>query len=200
MSQTKEAILLLDREAWLQERGEEIRRRLTYILLLGKLDWKNLKGEVVDLGTGSGAGLVALKALGATQVVGVENGSRLKKSLDKTHQISVNPFEAFSSVDVLQPQIFEMSNEEFLGTAKENGREISLVTCFWIGYEPPIRQIEAVLKPGGQVVITAAEDCYSVLEEIPKKTGLETKIVRVPGNIVDQPTNDDLVFIGTKRN
>ena len=44
--------------------------------------------SVIDLGTGSGAGVVALESLGATQVVGVENGSRLKKSLDNDDSFS----------------------------------------------------------------------------------------------------------------
>jgi len=201
MPQTKEAILPLDREAWLlEERGEEIRKRLTYILLRGGLDRKNLKGRVIDLGTGSGAGLVALEALGVTQVVGVEDGSRLRKSLDKIHNILINPFEAFSPADILRQQgkIVEMSNEQYLKIIKEKGWKASLITCFWIGYEPPMRQIEEVLIPGGQVIITAAEDCHSVLERIPGKTNLETEIIRIPGEVADGPVNDDLILVGTK--
>jgi len=151
------------------------------------------------LGTGSGAGLVALRALGATQVIGVEDGRRLKKSLDKIHNILINPFEAFSPADALQPQIFEMSNERFLEIVKERNSKISLITCFWIGYEPPIKQIEEVLAPGGQVIITAAEDCYSCLKEIPK-TNLETQLIEIPETWGDLPVNDRFVLVGTKRN
>ncbi len=201
MSQTKEAILPLDCEAWLQERGEEIRRRLTYILLKGELDWKNLKGRVIDLGTGSGAGMVALESLGATQVVGVEDGRGLKAVIEEiASPYPLNPHEVFPPAETLKQQgkIIDMSNEQYLEIVRKEGWEVSLITCFWIGYEPPIKQIEEVLRPGGQVVITAAEGCYSLLEEIRKKTNLDTETIRIPGNIADQPVNDDLVLIGTK--
>jgi len=183
-----------------RDRFWEIRNRFTWLLLKGELDWKNLEGRVIDLGTGSGAGLVALEALGATQAIGVEDGSRLRKSLGKISQIPVNPFEAFPPADALRPQIFEMSNERYLEIVKKEGWEISLITCFWIGYEPPARQIEEVLIPSGQVIITATEGYYSYLKEIHRKTNLETQIIEIPEYLVDLPVNDKFILIGTKRN
>ena len=73
-----------------------------------------------------------------------------------------------------------------------------MITCFWISYQPPIKQIEEVLIPGGQVITTAAEDCYSILKEIPRKTKLETEIIEILGNVADLPCNDNFVLIGTK--
>lgn len=202
MLQRKEISLPSNPEAWLQERGEEIRKRLTWLILIGELDWKNLKGRVIDLGTGSGAGLVALRALGATQAVGVEDGRELRRAMGQIHKIDVNPFEAFApSEEILQQEkIFNISNEQFLEIVKAERWGISLITCLWISYQPPIRQIEEVLIPGGQVVITAAEDCYSILKKIPRKTKLETEIIEIPGYVADMPRNDNLVLIGTKRN
>lgn len=201
MLQQKETILPLDREAWLEERGEEIRKRLTWLILIGELDWKDFKGRVIDLGTGSGAGVVALEALRATQVVGVEDGRGLRAVIEEiANPYPINPHEAFPPVETLRQQgkIIDMSNEEYLKLVKKQGWEISLITCFWIDREPPMKQIEEVLIPGGKVVITADEKSYSVLNEIAEKTSLETEVIRIPGEVVDRPVNDDLVLIGEK--
>ena len=186
--------------SWQQRRAKEIQTRLSWLIHERKISQKNLKGRVIDLGTGSGAGLVALRALGATQAVGVEDGRELRRAMGQINKIDVNPFEAFSPSEAIcqQEKIFNISNEQFLKIIKEESWGISLITCFWISYQPPIRQIEEVLNPEGQVVITATEDCYSYLKEIPRKTKLETEIIEIPGNIADGPKNDCFVLIGTK--
>lgn len=186
---------------WQKGRALEIQNRLSYLILRRLVNQENLKGRIIDLGTGSGAGLVALRALGAIQAIGVEDGRELKRAMGQISKIDVNPFEAFSPSEAIRQQekIFELSNEQFLKIVKEEGWGISLVTCFWISYQPPIRQIEEVLIPGGQVIITAAEDCYSILKEIPGKINLETEIIDIPGYVADMPRNDNLALIGTKR-
>lgn len=185
---------------WQKGRALEIQNRLSYLILKRLVNQENLKGRIIDLGTGSGAGLVALKTLGATRAVGVENGSELRRAMGQINKIDVNPFEAFSPSEALQQKerIFEMTNEQFLKIIKEEGWGISLVTCFWISYQPPMRQIEEVLIPGGQVIITATEDYYSLLKETPGKTKLETEIIEIPGYVADMPRNDNFALVGTK--
>lgn len=182
MFPVKETNLTSNPESFLEERTWEIQNRLSYLILKRLVNQENLKGRIIDLGTGSGAGLMALRTLGATQAVGVEDERELRRAMGQIHKIDINPFEAFAPSETLQQQetILKMTNEQFLEIVKEKGWGISLITCLWISYQPPIRQIEEVLTPGGQVIITAAEDCYSFLKEIPRKTKLETEIIEIP--------------------
>jgi len=204
MPQRKEALKISNSEnltPWQNKRAREIQARLSWLISEGKLNQENLKGRIIDLGTGSGAGLVALRALGATQAAGVENGSELREALGKITEIPINAFEAFSPSEPLQQQekiFLNISNEEFLKIVKEGRWDVGLVTCFWISYEPPIRQIEEVLIPGGQVIITAVKDS-SYLKELAKKTNLETEIIEMPEKLKGRLVNDRFVLMGTKK-
>lgn len=219
LPQEKEANKTLDPEIltpWQNKRAKEIRARLSWLINEGKLNQENLKGRIIDLGTGSGAGLVALRALGATQAIGVEDGSGARQAcgkilslvFTKVSERSEKPinglsslFEAFCPSEDLQKQekiFLNISNEEFLKIVKEGGWGVGLVTCFWISYDPPIKQIEEVLIPGGQIVITAVKDS-SRLKEIARKTDLETQVIEIPEILVDPEINDKFVLIGTKR-
>lgn len=188
---------------WQKRRVKEIQTRLSWLIAEGKLTQENLKGRVIDLGTGSGAGLVALRALGATQAMGVDNGSAINQAFEEISKAPADLLEVFYPSKVLQQKekIFLISNEEFLRIFKEGGLGVSLVACFWIYYDPPIKQIEEVLTSGGQVIITANKDKdrYFCLQEIPQRTSLETQIIEMPEEFKDRLVNDRFVLIGTKK-
>lgn len=69
ISQSKEEILA----NLTQLRAYEIAGVLQYLFEKGKLNKNNLYGKVVDVGTGAGAGIVALKMFGAHEVIGVDH-------------------------------------------------------------------------------------------------------------------------------
>lgn len=206
--QEKKANKTLDPEIltpWQQRRVKEIQTRLSWLIDERKVNQENLQKRIIDLGTGSGAGLVALRALGATQAVGVENGTGLRRALEKISEIPkrISLFEAFSPSEALQRhfegRIFlNISNEKFLEIVKEGGWGVGLVTCFWISYDPPIRQIEEVLMPGGQLIITAVKDS-SRLKEIARKTDLETQLLEMPEDETPSKANDRFILVGTRK-
>lgn len=138
---TKESIELTAKEIFLNRqrlRACEIAGVIHYFFENGFLTKENLKGKTVDVGTGDGAGILALTAFGAVDVTRVDHS--------KKHY-------GFDIRDFFGKKFVHKTAREYLGLF--NG-DLSLITAFHanISFAEFYSEAIGALAPGGQLIVT----------------------------------------------
>lgn len=126
---------------------------LEFLLENGWIKQENLEGPVIDLGTGNGVGLLALRQFTLGYLVGVDRYERSYyngysgSSKVSTQEIFNTAIASFRKQDIY----------DFLKTFPL--KSASLVTAFyangWPGLNEIVVEIGKILKPGGQFLFTA---------------------------------------------
>lgn len=122
-------------------RAREIAGTLKYLLDRDFLKIENLTGQVVDVGTGTGAGIVAIEMFGARRVIGVDH---------------IEKHGGFKPKDIFREQfVYEPAGAaRFLKSRKPGS--LSLVTAFLanISLDEFFPEAVRALDLGGQILVT----------------------------------------------
>lgn len=179
------------------DRALEIAGVVQYLLGHGLLKKENLFGNVVDLGTGSGAGILALERFGAKQVKGIDRSQE---------------FASFDVSKVLGKKFTVAEACEYLSSLQEDS--LSLITSFNTNMEfyEFYREAIRALQPGGQILVTT--DIWEMVEgnTINSRRWLRLPIIKLPiaerqaflqGQLffIDcsyYPSRDQFVFVRSK--
>lgn len=137
-------------------RASRIAGIFNFLLEQEALNRDNLNGRVLDLGTGSGGGALAMKLFGAKEVIGVDDCLGLGGGLGTT--------EAMPSQTVFSlPGVRHQSERVQKFLAEQKPESFNLITAF---RAPPFRfpapaelcqMTYLSLKPGGQILVTEGE-------------------------------------------
>lgn len=132
-------------------RALELSSLLSFLLANGWLKQENLEGPIIDLGTGNGVGLLALRQFTLAYLLGVDQLSRSRyngysgSSVVSTEEIMEASLSSFRQADVL----------DFL--RRWPYQSASLVTAFYATPMNPkiVDEIGKVLPPNGQFLFTS---------------------------------------------
>lgn len=132
---TKEDILL----NIVDQRAREIAGVLHYLFEKGLLDRNNIYGKVIDIGTGTGAGIAAFKMFGVEEVVGVDHN---------------DSYCGFKTQEILGNEFIHKPAASFLRSLPNCS--VRLITAFHanISLAEFYPEVARVLTPGGQILVT----------------------------------------------
>lgn len=108
-------------------------------------------GEILDAGCGTGRSGVALRAVGATNVLGVDLSTASLRVAERR-----GVYASTLVVDLKQPLPF--ADDRFVAT-------VSAGVLTYVGHpEPVIRELVRVVRPGGQVIFSQRTDLWSMYD------------------------------------
>lgn len=131
------------------QRASEIAGVIQRLLDNGYLAGKNLKGSAIDLGTGTGAGILAWRAHGVKRAIGIDYEEDCQGR-------ETYPRPSLPAIEILGNDYKKTDTLSYL--LREQEGSVNLISAFftvpWLWTEEVERQARRVLASGGQAVVT----------------------------------------------
>jgi SAM-dependent methyltransferase len=159
---------------YIRARLIEISSLMNFLLNENLLDETNLKGLIIDLGTGSGVGLLALRKFTTGYLLGIDNAFQQRDhSYAGSYEVPTPGVTELAIANFKRADIYDFLKNYPVGTATlitafyahtlgwhENrcpGSRVSFLPCECDKFPKILDEIGKVLKPGGQFIFTSDE-------------------------------------------
>lgn len=151
---------------YLDARNIELSCLLSFLLENNLINKDNLKGPIIDLGTGSGIGLLALRKFTPAYLVGIDDGTHFIDGVGLVRNWYAGNYK-IPVPEITQLAVGNFRRQEIFNFLKSCSFSATLVTAFYVdtkswrdGYQYFLREIDHVLAPGGQFLYTTDQTMF----------------------------------------